>query len=314
MVPGPLGGASRAAQQLLTEGEGGITTRIIALHALGFVALGRGRVDAATELLGEARASGEEMRELQRFSPAALGARRVRAAAGDSAAAVALTELGYDASHEVLEAANLFPFLVTGTRARLEQRDPTGARDWVERVPPTCAPGACPACCPPSTTPRAWSSWPRAGPARRATCSAPPQAGWSARGRWWESQWCALDLARCAVASNRRTEAVTLVEGVREAASAVAAAPLLEAAAAIGSRLDRHDAPQPWSPLTRREFEVARLVARGLTNREIAEELRITPRTAGSHLEHIRAKLGVGRRSEIAAWVTLLETGGQIDA
>ena len=37
--------------------------------------------------------------------------------------------------------------------------------------------------------------------------------------------------------------------------------PLLEAAAAIGSRLDEHDAAQPWSPLTLREFEVARLVA-----------------------------------------------------
>ena len=89
----------------------------------------------------------------------------------------------------------------------------------------------------------------------------------------------------------------------------MAAVPLLEAAAAIGSRLDRHDAPEPWSPLTRREFEVTCLVARGLTNREIAEELRITPRTAGSHLEHIRAKLGVGRRSEIAAWATAIEEG-----
>jgi DNA-binding CsgD family transcriptional regulator len=48
-------------------------------------------------------------------------------------------------------------------------------------------------------------------------------------------------------------------------------------------------------------------VAQGLTNREIAEELRITVRTAGSHLEHIRAKLGASRRSEIATWVTSLD-------
>ncbi|MET1058083.1 MAG: LuxR C-terminal-related transcriptional regulator, partial [Nocardioides sp.] len=132
-------------------------------------------------------------------------------------------------------------------------------------------------------------------------------AGWSERGRWWEAHWGALDLARCAIASNRRTEAATLVEAVRQAASAVGATPLLEAAAGVGSRLDHHDAPEPWSPLTRREFEVALLVARGLTNREIAEELRITARTAGSHLEHIRAKLGVSRRSEIAAWATAIE-------
>ena len=101
------------------------------------------------------------------------------------------------------------------------------------------------------------------------------------------------------------------VNGILERVPALGAllehAPLLEAAGAIGSRLDRHDAPEPWSPLTRREFEVACLVARGLTNREMAEELRITARTAGSHLEHIRAKLGVGRRSEIAAWATAIE-------
>jgi DNA-binding CsgD family transcriptional regulator len=226
---------------------------------------------------------------------------------GDGATAVTLTELGYDASHEVLEAANLFPFLVTGTRARLEQRDPTGARDWVEKVAADLMVRAVPGMLPAIDHAHGLLELAagRTGKARDLLSAA--QAGWSARGRWWESQWCALDLARCAVASNRRTEAATLVEDVREAAASVAAVPLLEAAAAIGSRLDRHDAPEPWSPLTRREFEVTCLVARGLTNREIAEELRITPRTAGSHLEHIRAKLGVGRRSEIAAWATAIQ-------
>ena len=52
---------------------------------------------------------------------------------------------------------------------------------------------------------------------------------------------------------------------------------------------------------------MARLVAQGLTNREIAGELRITARTAGSHLEHIRAKLGMRRRSEIATWVASIQ-------
>ena len=113
------------------------------------------------------------------------------------------------------------------------------------------------------------------------------------------------------MASNRRTEASTLVEEVRAAASAVAAKPLLDASGGIAARLDKHDAAQPWSPLTLREFEVARLVARGLTNREIAEELRITARTAGAHLEHIRAKLGASRRSEIAAWVTSIDGSGE---
>ena len=56
--------------------------------------------------------------------------------------------------------------------------------------------------------------------------------------------------------------------------------------------------------LTRREREVASLVAEGLTNREIASRLFISERTAESHVEQLRSKLGVRSRSQVAAWVT----------
>jgi DNA-binding CsgD family transcriptional regulator/sugar lactone lactonase YvrE len=56
--------------------------------------------------------------------------------------------------------------------------------------------------------------------------------------------------------------------------------------------------------LTRREREVALLVAQGLTNREIATRLFISERTAESHVEQIRGKLGFHSRAQIAAWVT----------
>jgi DNA-binding CsgD family transcriptional regulator/sugar lactone lactonase YvrE len=59
--------------------------------------------------------------------------------------------------------------------------------------------------------------------------------------------------------------------------------------------------------LTRRELEVAGLVAQGLTNREIAERLFISERTADGHLEHIRDKLGVTTRAQVAAWVVRQE-------
>lgn len=49
--------------------------------------------------------------------------------------------------------------------------------------------------------------------------------------------------------------------------------------------------------LTLREVEVLRLLARGMTNREIAEALTITPKTAGSHVEHIYAKTGTRNRA-----------------
>jgi DNA-binding CsgD family transcriptional regulator len=55
-------------------------------------------------------------------------------------------------------------------------------------------------------------------------------------------------------------------------------------------------------PLSLRQQEVAKLVAAGLTNREIAKRLFISERTAEGHVEHIRNKLGVRSRTEIATW------------
>ncbi|SBT88424.1 Predicted ATPase [Streptomyces sp. DI166] len=63
-------------------------------------------------------------------------------------------------------------------------------------------------------------------------------------------------------------------------------------------------------PLTRREAEVAALVARGLTNRQIAEELVIAQRTAEGHVERILVKLGFTKRSQLATWFTARAGGG----
>ena len=56
--------------------------------------------------------------------------------------------------------------------------------------------------------------------------------------------------------------------------------------------------------LTRREREVADLVAEGLTNKAIAARLVISPRTAQGHVEHVLVKLGFTSRAQIAAWVS----------
>ncbi|WP_411194667.1 protein kinase domain-containing protein [Rhodococcus jostii] len=55
--------------------------------------------------------------------------------------------------------------------------------------------------------------------------------------------------------------------------------------------------------LTRREHQVAELVAEGLTNRAIGARLMISPRTVQGHVEHILAKLGFISRTQIASWV-----------
>lgn len=56
-------------------------------------------------------------------------------------------------------------------------------------------------------------------------------------------------------------------------------------------------------PLTHREHEVARCIAQGQTNREIAAALYISERTVDTHVEHILAKLGVRSRVQVAAWI-----------
>jgi non-specific serine/threonine protein kinase len=56
------------------------------------------------------------------------------------------------------------------------------------------------------------------------------------------------------------------------------------------------------SPLTGRETQVALLVAEGMTKPEIAQRLRMADRTADAHVEHIRNKLGLRSRSQIAVW------------
>lgn len=58
------------------------------------------------------------------------------------------------------------------------------------------------------------------------------------------------------------------------------------------------------APLTRRESEVAELVAGGMTNREIADRLVIAPRTSDTHVQHILTKLDFTNRTQLAAWVT----------
>ena len=77
---------------------------------------------------------------------------------------------------------------------------------------------------------------------------------------------------------------------------------------AVGYALaDDESAPEdvrsgpPPAPLTRREEEVAALVARGLTNRRIAEELSVSRRTVDTHVGRILKKLGLRSRDEISA-------------
>jgi predicted ATPase/DNA-binding CsgD family transcriptional regulator len=65
-------------------------------------------------------------------------------------------------------------------------------------------------------------------------------------------------------------------------------------------------------PLTPRECEVAELIARGLTNRQIAARLFIAERTADTHVSNILAKLGCASRAQVAAIIAARSAAGAI--
>jgi non-specific serine/threonine protein kinase len=100
----------------------------------------------------------------------------------------------------------------------------------------------------------------------------------------------------------------TLGEDAYEAALAHGAGLSLDQAVAfaLGTTPAPHtstDQEGPLANLTRRETEIAALVAEGLKNSEIAARLVISPRTAEGHVQRVLVKLGLRNRSQLAAWV-----------
>jgi DNA-binding CsgD family transcriptional regulator len=93
----------------------------------------------------------------------------------------------------------------------------------------------------------------------------------------------ALDARRLAVASSAGRR-LSLAEALQQARG------LTELAVAA-----------PSASLTQREAEVARLIARGLTNRQVADQLVITEKTAKNHAQRVLDKLGVSSRAQVAA-------------
>jgi predicted ATPase/DNA-binding CsgD family transcriptional regulator len=77
-----------------------------------------------------------------------------------------------------------------------------------------------------------------------------------------------------------------------EALNADGAAPAPASAAAASAPL-----------LTRREWEVAGLIAQGYTNKAIAAELVLSPHTVGGHVERLFSKLGISTRAQVATWL-----------
>lgn len=293
---GDVVSAAELAGHALADGRGGITTEVTALHVLGYCALAAGDLAHAQEVLGRAEEIGERMQELQRLSPALWGRAEAALLAGDAGSAVRLCDRGAAESRRVEDSAYVFPFAVTGVRAHLAAGDIDGAGRWLEtvtelverrRIPGTEA-----------AVQHAAGILAlrerRPGEARELLAAA--SAGWDAIGRWWEGTQALLDRAEAARRIRSPAEAAALVTEARlRATGSVLEARCDELAARLAEGVEP-------TTLSAREEEVAQLIATGATNRGIADALHIAPKTVSTHVEHILAKLGASRRSEIAAW------------
>ncbi len=278
--------------------------------ALGFVALGRGDVARARKLLEDSLAGGRASDDVELILPALWGLAETALVAEEPGLAITHCSEALAIAGASGERPLLVPFVVTGVRAFIADRRPGAAETWVADV---------------AALLDGWSELARpaldhadgllrlaagsTGIARSALERA--VAGWDERGRIWEATWARLDLAACLLRMNRFAEAASLLAEARTTASRLDSRPLADRADDL-ARLARGRGSEsaPWRPLTAREFEVARLIAEGSTNGEIAGVLGIAPKTASSHVEHILAKLGVTRRSEVAVWVTTVASQG----
>jgi DNA-binding CsgD family transcriptional regulator len=104
--------------------------------------------------------------------------------------------------------------------------------------------------------------------------------------------------------ARRRVDARAHLRTARQIFSDVGAKAWADRAAqelrASGETLRRRQQPSTADRLTQQEIQVARLVAEGLSNRDVAAQLFVSPRTVEFHLRHVFAKLGVASRTELA--------------
>ncbi|HEY4226952.1 MAG TPA: LuxR C-terminal-related transcriptional regulator [Candidatus Limnocylindrales bacterium] len=283
--------------------QGSLRAKAVANWALGYTAAGRGDRQAAEEYLRPAVEVGRRGDWLEMLLPALWGMAEAALASGDAATAAERADEALQLARERGEWALLAPFAVTGVRAHQAAGQPEAAARYLDRLLRAIGPAkdiAAPAI--DHATGLVKLADGATGMAREFLEKA--VAGWDARGRLWEALWARLDLASADLRSNRYAEAMKLVREVRGRAEAIGSRPLVARADELERLAKGRGAElEPWHPLTTREFEVAKKIAEGLTNAQIGEELFVSPKTVSAHVEHILAKLGVARRTEIATWV-----------
>jgi DNA-binding CsgD family transcriptional regulator len=211
-----------------------------------------------------------------------------------------------------------------GLRAQAElaalaraRRDPDTVGHWLERADSLLAAVRAAAAAAEPITPRATAcrlqaeaEHARAAGAARADRWADAADAWERAGYVPAAAYCRWRQAEALVAAGAsRAAAAAPLRAAHAVAARIGAAPLRRELELLAERARLDVAPPPEAEpegepllgLTPRETEVLSLVARGLTNREIADTLVISVRTAGVHVSHILRKLDAPNRLEAAA-------------
>ena len=176
--------------------------------------------------------------------------------------------------------------LLESLRLRQDMGDPSGSADTLESIAELAAADGQPE--------RAVQLAGAAARVREAVGARQSQRGRAGLDRWLVplQQLLGVEVTTLAWEAGRAAS----VEQAMELAHAPTEAPF------SGSNRPPDRSGHRVTELTSRQQEVAVLVARGLTNRQIAERLVVTEGAAAKHVEHILDKLGVGTRAQIAAW------------
>lgn len=315
-------------------------SRLQHLTARGLLALARGDLDGAAADIGEAAEQGREVGTPDFVAPTAVAEAELALARGDPALAARLALAAAARLDELDDRVLVWPLLALGMRAaadHLEAARASGdaageeeARAGAERLD--------------ALIERVGSE-----PGRFGRAAEPERLQIAAErarleGRADPAAWAALAAARAALgqrggegyarlrvagahlegAAPDREEARVALERVADLAASTGEVRLAKEVASlarrhrlkgafagagvgVGAAGGRDDGRAHG--LSRREMEVLALVSEGRTNRQIAEELFISPKTASVHVSNILSKLGVSNRGEAAALARREELG-----
>ncbi|MFD8235121.1 AAA family ATPase [Streptomyces sp. NPDC059696] len=306
------GNAQRRGQTAGPHGSGA--------NCLAYLALARGQVPEAARYLAQGRAAyGPHDPMPQHDLPISFLSMAVATAEGRPADARAELARTLEAGFPLGTQRYAWPLLLQAATAEADARALPAARDGREQV----LDGILAAVKRLTTHAPVWlahEQWVRAELHRAEGRSTPDT--WSDVVTAFEPLSRPYDLARVryrlaeslltGAGEDERDRATELLRLTHSAARHLGARPLADAAAVLARRARlpltpvTGPGPAPADPadalgLTTRERDVLRLVAAGHTNRRIAQELFISPKTASVHVSNILGKLGVSGRGEAAA-------------